>query len=44
VEVIETLKTLGPVTVEPMDGVEEDIEFRLPAALRPRPARAKATA
>jgi 4-hydroxy-3-methylbut-2-enyl diphosphate reductase len=44
VEVIETLKTLGPVTVEPMDGVEEDIEFRLPAALRPRPARAKVTA
>jgi 4-hydroxy-3-methylbut-2-enyl diphosphate reductase len=40
VEVIEALKRMGPVTVEPMDGVEEDIEFRLPAALRPRPAAA----
>jgi 4-hydroxy-3-methylbut-2-enyl diphosphate reductase len=38
-EVIEALKKLGPVTVEPMDGVKEDIEFRLPAELRPRPAR-----
>jgi hypothetical protein len=36
--VIEALKQLGPVTVEPMDGVKEDIEFRLPAELRPRPA------
>jgi 4-hydroxy-3-methylbut-2-en-1-yl diphosphate reductase len=34
IEVIERLRTLGPVTVEPMDGVQEDIEFRLPAALR----------
>jgi 4-hydroxy-3-methylbut-2-enyl diphosphate reductase len=34
VEVIEALRKLGPVTVEPMDGVKEDIEFRLPAALR----------
>jgi 4-hydroxy-3-methylbut-2-enyl diphosphate reductase len=38
VEVIEALKQLGPVTVEPMEGVKEDIEFRLPAELRPRPA------
>jgi 4-hydroxy-3-methylbut-2-enyl diphosphate reductase len=34
VEVIEALRRLGPVTVEPMDGVEENIEFRLPAELR----------
>jgi 4-hydroxy-3-methylbut-2-enyl diphosphate reductase len=33
-EVIEALKKLGPVVVEPMDGVEENIEFRLPAELR----------
>lgn len=33
-EVIEALKRLGPVTVENMDGVKEDIEFRLPAELR----------
>ena len=33
-EVIEALKKLGPVEVEPMAGVEEDIEFRLPAELR----------
>jgi 4-hydroxy-3-methylbut-2-enyl diphosphate reductase len=33
-EVIEALRGLGPVTVEPMDGVKEDIEFRLPAELR----------
>ncbi len=33
-EVIEALRKLGPVTVEPMDGVKEDIEFRLPAELR----------
>jgi 4-hydroxy-3-methylbut-2-enyl diphosphate reductase len=33
-EVIEALKKLGPVQVEPMAGVEEDIEFRLPAELR----------
>ena len=33
-EVIEALRDLGPVTVEPMDGVKEDIEFRLPAELR----------
>jgi 4-hydroxy-3-methylbut-2-enyl diphosphate reductase len=37
--VIEALKALGPVTVEPMEGVKEDIEFRVPAELRPRPAR-----
>jgi 4-hydroxy-3-methylbut-2-enyl diphosphate reductase len=34
VDVIEALRKLGPVTVEPMDGVKEDIEFRLPAELR----------
>jgi 4-hydroxy-3-methylbut-2-enyl diphosphate reductase len=34
-EVIEALRKLGPLTVEPMDGVKEDIEFRLPAELRP---------
>ena len=33
-EVIEALRQLGPVEVEPMDGVKEDIEFRLPAELR----------
>ncbi len=33
-EVIDALRKLGPVTVEPMDGVKEDIEFRLPAELR----------
>ncbi len=33
-EVIEALKRLGPVKVEPMEGVKEDIEFRLPAELR----------
>jgi 4-hydroxy-3-methylbut-2-enyl diphosphate reductase len=33
-EVIEALGRLGPVQVEPMDGVKEDIEFRLPAELR----------
>ena len=34
VDVIRALERLGPVTVEPMDGVEEHIEFRLPAELR----------
>jgi 4-hydroxy-3-methylbut-2-enyl diphosphate reductase len=33
-EVIDALGRLGPVEVEPMDGVKEDIEFRLPAELR----------
>jgi 4-hydroxy-3-methylbut-2-enyl diphosphate reductase len=33
-EVITALRRLGPVEVEPMDGVKEDIEFRLPAELR----------
>ncbi len=33
-EVIEALRALGPVTVEPMHGVKEDIEFRLPFELR----------
>ncbi len=32
--VIEALKRLGPVEVEQMDGIREDIEFRLPAELR----------
>ncbi|HWF00977.1 MAG TPA: 4-hydroxy-3-methylbut-2-enyl diphosphate reductase [Caulobacteraceae bacterium] len=43
-EVIEALKALGPTTVENMDGVEENIEFRLPAELRRRPAPAVAAA
>jgi 4-hydroxy-3-methylbut-2-enyl diphosphate reductase len=34
VEVIEALRRLGPVEVTPMDGVEEHIQFRLPAELR----------
>ncbi|HEV2366139.1 MAG TPA: 4-hydroxy-3-methylbut-2-enyl diphosphate reductase [Caulobacteraceae bacterium] len=33
-EVIAALERLGPVEVVSMDGVEEDIEFRLPAELR----------
>ncbi len=33
-EVIEALRKLGPVEVVPMEGVEENIEFRLPAELR----------
>ncbi|HWA62346.1 MAG TPA: 4-hydroxy-3-methylbut-2-enyl diphosphate reductase [Caulobacteraceae bacterium] len=33
-DVIVALKRLGPVEVEQMDGVEENIQFRLPAALR----------
>ena len=33
-EVIEALKRLAPVEVVPMDGVEEHIQFRLPAELR----------
>ena len=33
-EVIAALRRLGPLVVEPMDGVEENIEFRLPAELR----------
>ncbi len=33
-DVIEALRSLGPLVVEPMDGVEENIEFRLPAELR----------
>lgn len=35
-EVIEALQALGPTSVEPMAGVEEHIEFRLPAELRRR--------
>jgi 4-hydroxy-3-methylbut-2-enyl diphosphate reductase len=34
VEVIEALRQIGPVAVTPMDGVEENIQFRLPAELR----------
>jgi 4-hydroxy-3-methylbut-2-enyl diphosphate reductase len=33
-DVIETLRRHGEVVVEPMDGVHEDIEFRLPNELR----------
>ena len=33
-EVIEALRLIGPVEVTPMDGVEEHIQFRLPAELR----------
>ena len=33
-DVIAALRRLGPVEVEQMDGVQEDIEFRLPAELR----------
>jgi 4-hydroxy-3-methylbut-2-enyl diphosphate reductase len=33
-DVIEALRRHGEVTVEPMDGVHEDIEFRLPNELR----------
>jgi len=33
-EVIDLLRSWGPVEVVPMDGVEEHIEFRLPAELR----------
>ncbi|MGA0603090.1 4-hydroxy-3-methylbut-2-enyl diphosphate reductase [Caulobacter sp. KR2-114] len=33
-DVIAALRRLGPVEVEQMDGVEENIEFRLPAELR----------
>jgi 4-hydroxy-3-methylbut-2-enyl diphosphate reductase len=34
IEVIEALRRIGPVEVTPMDGVEEHIQFRLPAELR----------
>ena len=34
IEVIEALRNIGPVEVTPMDGVEEHIQFRLPAELR----------
>ncbi len=34
IEVIEALKRYGPVDVIPMQGVEEHIQFRLPAELR----------
>lgn len=33
-EVIKALRAIGPVDVAPMDGVEEHIQFRLPAELR----------
>jgi len=42
-EVIEALRKLGPVTVQSMDGVEENIEFRLPPELR-GPSREPAAA
>jgi 4-hydroxy-3-methylbut-2-enyl diphosphate reductase len=35
-EVIETLRRLGPVQLEHLPGVEENIEFRVPAVLRSR--------
>ncbi len=38
-EVIAALRRLGPVEVELMDGVEENIEFRLPAELRTETSR-----
>jgi 4-hydroxy-3-methylbut-2-enyl diphosphate reductase len=34
IEVIEALRRIGPVVVTPMNGVEEHIQFRLPAELR----------
>jgi 4-hydroxy-3-methylbut-2-enyl diphosphate reductase len=34
VEVIETLRRMGPIEVEAMDGVSENVEFRLPVELR----------
>ena len=34
IEVIEALRKIQPVVVVPMDGVEEHIQFRLPAELR----------
>jgi 4-hydroxy-3-methylbut-2-enyl diphosphate reductase len=36
--VITALRALDEVTVTTLAGVEENVEFRLPAALRPRPA------
>jgi 4-hydroxy-3-methylbut-2-enyl diphosphate reductase len=33
-EVIEALRLIGPVAVTSMDGVQEHIQFRLPAELR----------
>ena len=36
--VIDALRALGPVTVATMDGIEEHIEFKLPAALADRAA------
>ena len=41
--VIEALRRLGPVEVTQMNGIREDIEFRLPAELR-TPAEAAADA
>lgn len=38
-DVIESLRRHADVKVEQMDGVREDIEFRLPAELRSMPAR-----
>ena len=39
--VISAIAALTPVTVETLDGVEEQVEFRLPAALDRLPARAR---
>jgi len=41
-DVIESLRHHGKVEVEQMDGVREDIEFRLPAELRMPTARKSA--
>ena len=40
-DVVDALRRLGDVEVEQMDGVREDIEFRLPAELRQPVAAAK---
>ena len=40
--VIEALRRLGPVELEHLPGVEENIEFRVPAILRSRPRAAVA--
>ena len=43
-DVIEALRRHGEVEVEQMDGVREDIEFRLPAELRTTSPRKPAAA
>jgi len=39
-EAIERLRALRPITIESLDGVVEDIEFRLPARLAAHAAAA----